>query len=71
MLYWTQLILQTLIDSLKKQYDLGKKNDMEWKPKAWSVCLEDIQFVYIETEVIPLEKLKEKLDSVSAHHYFS
>lgn len=69
-LHWTQLMLQTLVDSLEKQHDLGKRSDTGWKPEAWSVCLEDVQSVYTGTEVIPLEKLKAKLDYVSARHYF-
>lgn len=33
-LYWTQLMLQTLLDSLEKQHDLGKRSNMGWKPEA-------------------------------------
>lgn len=69
-LHWTQLMLQTLVDSLEKQHDLGKRSIMGWKSEAWSICLEDVQSVYTGTEVIPLEKLKGKLDYVSACHNF-
>lgn len=63
-------MLQTLVDSLEKQHDLGKRSNMGWKPEAWSVCLEDVQSVCTGKEFIPLEKLKGKLDYVSARHNF-
>lgn len=68
MLQWTQLMLQTL-DSFKDQQDLGKRSDTRWKSKAWSICLEDLQSVYIKTKSYFLEKLKGKLDYTSIYYY--
>lgn len=63
-LNWNDEMHDVFIDALEKQHDLGKRSDTGFKPEAWVYCLAEVQNVYTGKEIIPVEKLKNKLDHV-------
>ena len=59
------------IDAFEKQHDLGKLNDTGFKPEAWVYCVAEVQNVYTGKGIIPVEKLKNKLDHICYNILYS
>lgn len=63
-LNWNDEIHNVFIHALEKRQNLGKRSDTSFKPEAWVYCIAEVQNVYSRKEIIPLEKLKNKLDHI-------
>lgn len=62
-------MIDTLIDALEKQHDLGRRSDTGFTPEAWAICAARVQAVYAGEETIPVEKLKKKLEDVCLFNF--
>lgn len=70
-LNWNDQMHDVFIDALERPYDLGKRSDTGFKPEAWVYCLAEVQNVYTGKGIIPVEKLKNKLDHVCCNILYS
>lgn len=64
-LVWSDGMIAVFLRLFKEQYDLGKRSDTGFKPKAWNVFREGIQIEYTGMGHIKIERIRSKLVYVS------
>lgn len=52
------------INVFEKQHNLDKRSNKKLKPEAWVYCVMEVQNIYTRKKIIPVKKLKNKLDYV-------